>query len=91
MERALMSRVSLLVDLYMTCEDQNFVANVMVTDLTRKWVIMSVTNRTIGVTTRFNVIIKIRKYRGFHEGHHFIPMAMEVHDTLRCDMDHFIR
>jgi len=39
----------------------------------------------------FNAIIKIRKYGGLHEGHHFIPMAMEVHDAPRCDMDHFIR
>jgi hypothetical protein len=37
-----------------------------------------------------NIITKIRKYRGFYEGHHFIPMAMEVHDTLERDMDCFI-
>jgi hypothetical protein len=23
-----------------------------------------------------SVIVKIHKYRGFHEGHHFIPMVM---------------
>ncbi len=38
-----------------------------------------------------SAITKIRKYRRFHEGHHFIPMAMEVHDTLEHDMDHLIR
>jgi hypothetical protein len=25
------------------------------------------------------------------EGHHFIPMAMEVHGAPRCDMDRFIK
>jgi hypothetical protein len=27
----------------------------------------------------------------FHEGHHFILMAMEVHDTLEPNMDCFMR
>ncbi len=40
---------------------------------------------------KFNVIAKIHKYRKFHEGHHFIPMAMKVHNTPRGDMDPFIR
>jgi hypothetical protein len=39
----------------------------------------------------FNAIIKICKYRGLHEGHHFIPVAMKVHDAFGCDMYHFIR
>jgi hypothetical protein len=39
----------------------------------------------------FNAIIKICKYIGFHEGHHFIPMAMEVRNTPGHDMNHFIR
>jgi hypothetical protein len=38
-----------------------------------------------------NTIVKIFKYRGLHEGHHFIPMAMEVHSAPRCDMDRFIK
>jgi hypothetical protein len=38
-----------------------------------------------------NAIAKVCKYRGFHEGHHFILMAMEVHDIFKHDMDHFIR
>ncbi len=52
---------------------------------------MSVINQSIGVVVKLNVITKIRKYKGFHEGHHFIPMTMEVHDTPKHDMDHFIR
>ncbi len=39
---------------------------------------------------KFSAIIKIYKYRGLHEGHHFIMMAMEVHDAPRHDMDNFI-
>jgi hypothetical protein len=42
-------------------------------------------------TTELNAIAKICKYRRLHEGHHFILMAMQVHDALKCDMDHFIR
>jgi hypothetical protein len=41
--------------------------------------------------TKFNVISKIHKYRGLQEGHHFIPMAMEVHGALEHDMYRFIR
>jgi len=40
---------------------------------------------------KFNVIAKIHKYKGIHERHHFILMAMEVHGAPECDMDHFIR
>ncbi len=38
-----------------------------------------------------NAIVKIHKYRGFHEGHHFISMAMEMHDAPRHDMNPFIK
>jgi hypothetical protein len=38
-----------------------------------------------------NAIIKICKYRGLHEGHHFILMAIEVHGTPGHDMDYFIK
>ncbi len=39
-----------------------------------------------------SAIAKICKYREFHEGHHFVPMAMEVHGALgHDDMDCFIR
>jgi hypothetical protein len=40
---------------------------------------------------RINAIVKIRKYKELHEGHHFILMAMEVHGTPRCNMDRFIK
>ncbi len=39
----------------------------------------------------FNTITNIHKYRGFHEGHQFILMAMEVHNALGHDMDRFIK
>ncbi len=39
---------------------------------------------------KLSAIVKICKYRGLHEGHNFILMAMEVHGTSRCDMDHSI-
>jgi len=38
-----------------------------------------------------NTITKIQKNKRFHEGHHFILMAMEVHDTPKHDMDNSIR
>jgi hypothetical protein len=38
-----------------------------------------------------SAITKIYKYIGLHEGHHFIPKAMEVHNTAGHDMDHFIK
>ncbi len=40
---------------------------------------------------KLNAIAKIRKYRRLHKRHHFIPMAMGVHDALECDMNLFIR
>jgi hypothetical protein len=56
-----------------------------------KTMTMNVINRPVGVTTKLNAIVKIRKYRGLHEKHHFISMAMEVHNALGRDMDHFIK
>jgi hypothetical protein len=53
-------------------------------------VVLSVTNQATSVITKFNVIVKICKYKRIHKGHHFIPMAMEVHNTSQWDMDHFI-
>jgi hypothetical protein len=38
-----------------------------------------------------DAIVKIRKYKGLHEGHHFISMAMEVHGAFGRDMDRFIK
>jgi hypothetical protein len=77
---ALALGVSLQIDLYMTREDQVFVANVVVTDLTEETMASSVITRPVGVAMKLNVIAKIRKYKGLHEGHHFIPMAW------RCTM-----
>jgi hypothetical protein len=75
----------------MTCEDQVFVANVVVINLMWKMVIMNVISWPTGIVMKFNVITKICKYKRFHERHHFIPMAMEVNSTLECDIDHFIK
>ncbi len=51
----------------------------------------NVISRSANAIAKLNVIAKIYKYRGHHEGHHFIPMAMEVHGTLGRDMDCFIK
>jgi hypothetical protein len=40
---------------------------------------------------KLSVIVEIRKYRRLQKGYHFILMAMEVHSTPGCDMDHFIK
>jgi hypothetical protein len=50
----------------------------------------NVTSRLVGVVAKLNAIVKICKYKGLHEGHHFILMAMEMHGTFEHDMDHFI-
>jgi len=50
----------------------------------------SVINRPIGALAKLSIIVKIRKYKRLHERHHFIPMAMDVHNTSKRDMDHFI-
>jgi hypothetical protein len=52
---------------------------------------MNVISRLEIITIKLSTIVKIHKYRRFHEGHHFILMAMEVHSTPKCDMDCFIR
>jgi hypothetical protein len=72
-------------------EDQIFVIDVVVMDLTHEMVVMSVISRPAGVATKFNAIIKIYKYREIHEGHHFIPMAIEMHSVPERDMDCFIK
>jgi hypothetical protein len=52
---------------------------------------MNVISQPTNATIELSTIAKFCKYKGLHEGHHFIPMAMEVHGTLGCDMDCFIR
>jgi len=64
---------------------------VVVINPTRETVATSVISRPTSATKEFSVITKIRKYKGLHEGHHFIPMAMEVHDAPEHGMDCFIR
>jgi hypothetical protein len=53
--------------------------------------VLSVISHPTCVVAKLNAITKIYKYRGLHEGHHFIPMVMEVHDAFRRDMDRFIK
>ncbi len=72
-------------------KDQVFVVDVVVIDPPWEMVVSSVINRPIGATAKLNGIVKIRKYEGFHEGHHFILMAMEVHDAPKRDMDCVIK
>jgi len=63
----------------------------VIIDSTWESVALSVISQLTSVIVKFNAIAKICKYRMFHEGHHFISMAMDVHDAPEHDMDHFIR
>jgi hypothetical protein len=63
----------------------------MVIDPTQEMMVMNVISQLVGATMELSSIAKIHKYKRFYEGHHFISMAMEVHDIIRCDMDHFIK
>jgi len=63
----------------------------MVIDSTRKMVTSSVISRQTSVVIKLSTIAKIHKYKRLYEKHHFIPMAMEVHDAPKCDMDYFIK
>jgi len=54
-------------------------------------VVSNVISQLIGATTKLSTIVKIYKYRGLHIGHHFIPMALEVHNAHRCDMGRLIK
>jgi hypothetical protein len=74
---ALMLRVSLQVDFYMTQKDQVFVANVVVIDSTQETMALSVITQPVSATTKLNTIANIRKYSELHERHHFILMAMK--------------
>ncbi len=63
----------------------------MIIDSTWESVALSVISQLASVIVKLNAIAKICKYRMFHEGHHFISMAMDVHDAPEHDMDHFIK
>jgi len=52
---------------------------------------LSVINWPTCAAMKFSTIVNIRKYRGFHARHYFIPMAMEVLGAPRHDMDCFIK
>ncbi len=75
----------------MTRKHHVFVANVVIIDLMQETMASSIISRPADVATELNAIAKICKYKGLHERDHFIPMAMEVHNTPEHDMDHFIR
>jgi len=64
-----------------------FIVNVVVIDLTRETMASSVISRSTHAIAKLNAIVKTHKYKR----HHFIPMAMEVHNTPWWDMDRFIR
>jgi hypothetical protein len=84
-------RISLQTYFYMTCKDQVFVADVMVIDSTWEMMVMNVISRPVGAIVELTSIVKICNYRKFHEAHHFIPTAMEVHGAFKRDMDCFIK
>jgi len=63
----------------------------MVTDSMRETMALSVISPPVGAIAEPSTIVKIHKYRGLQEGHHFISTAMEVHGTPERDMDRFIR
>jgi hypothetical protein len=86
-----MSRVSSWIDLYITQKDQIFIADEVIINSTQEMMSLNVINWLAGVAVEFNAIAKIRKYIGFHEKHHFIPMTMEVYDAPSHDMDRFIK
>jgi hypothetical protein len=50
----------------------------------------NVISQPIGATMKFKTIAKIHKYKGLHEGRHFISMTMEVHGALGREMACFI-
>jgi hypothetical protein len=64
---------------------------VVVTDLMWETMVSSFNSQLVGAIVELSTIVKIRKYKRFHERHHFIPMAMDVHGTPWRNMDHFIR
>lgn len=52
----------------MTCEDQVFVANVVVTVPTWEMMVTNVISQLVGANAILNTIVKICKYRRLHEG-----------------------
>jgi hypothetical protein len=54
-------------------------------------VVTNVISRPSSVVAKLSANIKFHKYKRLHEGHHFTPMAMEVHNAFGHDMNFFIR
>ncbi len=63
----------------------------VVIDPAWEMMVLNVISQSASVTAKLNAIANICKYKRFQKGHHFILMAMEVHNTPECDMDHFIK
>jgi hypothetical protein len=84
-------RTSLWANFCMIHEDQVFVVDVVVIDLMRETVASNVISRPWGATMELSPIAKICKCKGLHEGHHFILMALEVHNTCKRDVNHFVK
>jgi hypothetical protein len=76
------SRISLQIDFYMIRKDQVFAFDVVVIDPIRKTMISNVINRSTSANAKPNTIAKIHKYKGLHERHHFISMAMKVYGAF---------
>jgi hypothetical protein len=72
-------------------KNQVFIADVVVSNPMWEMVAFTVISRPTGAIAKLNAIAKIHKYKRLKEGHHFILMAMEVHNAPGCDMDCFIR
>jgi hypothetical protein len=69
----------------------SFIVNVVVINSTHEIMASNVITWPTNAVAKFSAIAKIHKYRGFHEGHHFFFMAMEVHGAPNNDMNHFIK
>jgi len=52
-------------------EDQVLVVNVMVIDSTSKTMVLNVIIQPASAILKLSVIVKIHKYKGLHDGHHF--------------------
>ncbi len=75
----------------MTRENQIFVVDLVVSNSPWKIVAKSVINKPTSENVKPKTIAKIEKYKKFCEGHHFITMALEVHNAIGHDMDCFIK
>jgi hypothetical protein len=65
---AFTSGVSLEVNVYMNCEDQVFVTNVVVTDVTWETMVASVINRPVGVVTKLAPLLRSASIESFMRG-----------------------